>query len=77
MIKTRLSKDEIFDQDGALTARFLLLRGYCCANGCRNCPYEPRHGGLDARPQVEIAAREGIPVFPSSQGAGGATIEGS
>jgi hypothetical protein len=41
--------DDIFDEDGALTAQFLLDRGYCCGNGCRNCPYEPRHGGLDAR----------------------------
>jgi hypothetical protein len=22
-----------------LTERFLLERGYCCGNGCRNCPY--------------------------------------
>jgi hypothetical protein len=22
-----------------LTARFLLKRGYCCRNNCRNCPY--------------------------------------
>jgi hypothetical protein len=22
-----------------LTAHFLLKRGYCCANECRNCPY--------------------------------------
>ena len=22
-----------------LTARFLQKRGYCCNNGCRNCPY--------------------------------------
>lgn len=22
-----------------LTAHFLLKRGYCCGNGCRNCPY--------------------------------------
>ncbi|MBK7708685.1 MAG: hypothetical protein IPN69_18980 [Acidobacteria bacterium] len=22
-----------------LTARFLERRGYCCANGCRHCPY--------------------------------------
>jgi hypothetical protein len=42
---------EIFDADGALTADFLLARGYCCANGCRNCPYEPRHGGLEAVPR--------------------------
>lgn len=23
-----------------LTSHFLLNRGYCCGNGCRNCPYE-------------------------------------
>lgn len=39
---------DIFDADGALTAQYLASRGYCCANGCRNCPYIPRHGGLDA-----------------------------
>jgi hypothetical protein len=22
-----------------LTKNFLLKRGYCCKNGCRNCPY--------------------------------------
>jgi len=22
------------------TAAFLLKRGYCCENGCRNCPYQ-------------------------------------
>ena len=22
-----------------LTAHFLRKRGYCCNNGCRNCPY--------------------------------------
>lgn len=22
-----------------LTAHFLRKRGYCCGNGCRNCPY--------------------------------------
>ena len=23
-----------------MTAAYLLRRGYCCENGCRNCPYE-------------------------------------
>jgi hypothetical protein len=22
------------------TAKYLLERGYCCGNGCKNCPYE-------------------------------------
>lgn len=31
--------DDIFDADGALSREYLLRRGYCCRNGCRNCPY--------------------------------------
>lgn len=23
-----------------LTANYLLKRGFCCGNGCRNCPYQ-------------------------------------
>jgi Family of unknown function (DUF5522) len=23
------------------TSRFLAERGYCCASGCRHCPFEP------------------------------------
>ena len=29
----------LFDADGALSREYLLHRGYCCKNGCRNCPY--------------------------------------
>ena len=25
-----------------MTEKFLRERGYCCANGCKHCPYEPR-----------------------------------
>lgn len=25
-----------------LTFLFLINRGYCCGNGCLNCPYEPK-----------------------------------
>ncbi|HLJ57030.1 MAG TPA: DUF5522 domain-containing protein [Chthonomonadaceae bacterium] len=43
----------IFDADGALTRAFLLDRGYCCGNGCRNCPYDweavPRAAQPDRR----------------------------
>lgn len=32
--------DYVFEDDlMILTANFLLKRGYCCQNGCRNCPY--------------------------------------
>jgi hypothetical protein len=33
------SDPSIFDADGALTREFLLDRGFCCGNKCRNCPY--------------------------------------
>lgn len=26
-----------------MTERFLKNRGYCCGNGCRHCPYSPKH----------------------------------
>jgi len=26
-----------------MTKEFLTRRGYCCGNGCRHCPYHPRH----------------------------------
>lgn len=28
-----------FSNDKALSPEFLVNRGYCCGNGCRNCPY--------------------------------------
>jgi hypothetical protein len=32
-------KIETFDAEGALSRAFLLQRGTCCGNGCKNCPY--------------------------------------
>jgi iron complex transport system substrate-binding protein len=29
----------LFEKDGSLSRAYLLHRGYCCENGCRNCPY--------------------------------------
>jgi hypothetical protein len=49
---------DIFDEDGALTAQFLLSRGFCCGNKCRNCPYEPRHGGPAAKPPAVVEAAQ-------------------
>jgi len=38
--------DYIIDERSGLmvlTAHFHLNRGYCCGNGCRECPYDPPH----------------------------------
>lgn len=34
-----------FDKNGLLvfTNEYHLSRGYCCGNGCLNCPYNPKH----------------------------------
>jgi len=39
-----------------LPAEFLLNRGYCCGNRCKNCPYVPNH--TDARPQEKNAFKK-------------------
>lgn len=43
MMKQALKEgvDYYFNENGYLvfTERYLLARGYCCGNGCRNCPY--------------------------------------
>ncbi len=35
---------DFYFEDGlmVLTRRYLLNRGYCCGNQCRNCPYTER-----------------------------------
>lgn len=42
-MKRLMDDDEAYtNPDGLVifTAEFLLQRGYCCGNGCRNCPYD-------------------------------------
>lgn len=38
-----------------MTELFLVKRGYCCSNGCKNCPYSPKavKGNRTLRPDVE------------------------
>ncbi len=38
--------DYYFDKESGLmvlTSFFHLKRGFCCGNGCRECPYYPKH----------------------------------
>ena len=55
------TNDWMIDENGfyVATRSFLIRRGSCCANQCRNCPYIPRHGGLESVPPTEPSeARE-------------------
>jgi hypothetical protein len=38
-----------------MTEFFLVKRGYCCSNGCANCPYSPKaiKGNRKLRPEIE------------------------
>jgi hypothetical protein len=61
MGKQEKDDDYYFNPDGlmVLTASYLLERGYCCGNGCTNCPYdykavpEPRRSQLLAKRKAE------------------------
>ncbi len=38
------NEDYYTDGEGLMifTSKFLLARGFCCHQGCRNCPYPPQ-----------------------------------
>ncbi len=40
-------EDYYFNENGLMvfTAAYLLKRGYCCGNGCLNCPYGQKDSG--------------------------------
>lgn len=40
-MKPLIQGEDYVVEDGLLvfTSKYLLERGYCCKNGCRNCPY--------------------------------------
>ena len=45
LLAERMQTDRYLDPDGRVvfTERFLVRQGHCCGNGCRHCPYEPKH----------------------------------
>jgi hypothetical protein len=44
-MKDFVENKQYYLENGAVvfTALFHLERGTCCGNGCRHCPYEPKH----------------------------------
>ncbi len=50
--------DYYLTKDGyrVMTEYYLVKRGYCCSNGCKHCPYEPRaqKGNRTLRKDVEL-----------------------
>ena len=37
--------EEYYFENGFMvfTAKYHTQRGFCCGNGCRHCPYQPKH----------------------------------
>lgn len=48
--------DYQMSKDGyrVMTEFYLVKRGYCCSNGCKNCPYSPKavKGNRKLRPEI-------------------------
>lgn len=51
------------------TSLFHIERGQCCGNGCRHCPYEPKHkkGAVNVQDKY-LATKEEIDIFKSKSG---------
>jgi hypothetical protein len=41
----KLLPSYFYEEDGkkVMTEEFHINRGFCCGNGCRHCPYEPKY----------------------------------
>lgn len=40
-----------------MTESYLVKRGYCCANGCRHCPYDPKAQKGNRKLRHDVARR--------------------
>ena len=42
--KKKLLPSHFYEENGRIvfTEEYHILRGYCCANQCRHCPFEPK-----------------------------------
>jgi len=40
------------------TAAYLLMRGYCCGNGCKNCPYDYKNVPEPKRSRLLLERKE-------------------
>lgn len=55
--ETPLVEGEDFYREGAVivfTAAYHLRRGYCCASGCRHCPYDGVRAGEAEHEDVSV-----------------------
>jgi hypothetical protein len=60
-MKQESTDDDYYFNDNGLvvfTAQYLLERGYCCGNGCKNCPYEYKAVPEPKRSRLLMARKE-------------------
>lgn len=62
-MKRMIPGEDYYMEDGfvVMTATYLIKCGRCCGNGCRWCPYDPKHqaGAMTLSPKREVYAGEG------------------
>jgi len=48
-LKPKLQANDFYWENGrmVMTAEYHKRRGFCCANGCKHCPYSPPHTKLN------------------------------
>jgi len=57
-VKLNKEREELYYFEGSrivFTPEYHIERGYCCGNGCRHCPYEPKHikGNIELEKQYK------------------------
>ncbi len=52
-------EDFYINEDGLRvnTELFLAKRGHCCSNGCKHCPYHPKHQKGNPNLREDVAKR--------------------
>ena len=58
LVKLNKVKEELYYFEKSkivFTPEYHINRGYCCGNGCRHCPYEPKHinGNIELEEQYK------------------------
>lgn len=43
--RTKLQPTDFYYENGymVMTEQYHLRRGHCCGNGCKHCPFQPKH----------------------------------
>jgi len=69
MTRGTLVEDDYYMEEGryVFTASYHIQRGRCCGNGCRHCPYSPKHEKHTSPLDKSYVKKETAPVEDSKK----------